>query len=171
MAGNEPVPELDERFGDGTEPMAWVEVERVLTDAEIFWITTTKADGQPHVTPLMSVRLDDAQWFCTGPDEQKGKNLQRQALCNLLTGSNAYDEGLDVAIEGEAVRTEDEGVLRRLAAAWHEKYGDDWQFDVAHGAFLNEEGGPAWVYEVRPSKVLAFTRGVATQTRFRFDRS
>ena len=35
------------------------------------WLTTVRADGRPHVTPLVAVWLDDAIHFSTGPEEQK----------------------------------------------------------------------------------------------------
>jgi hypothetical protein len=33
-----------------------------------------RADGRPHVTPLISVLVDGALHFCTGATEQKAKN-------------------------------------------------------------------------------------------------
>ncbi|OWY61678.1 hypothetical protein B7486_62525 [cyanobacterium TDX16] len=164
-----PTPELDERFGDATDPVTWDQVESVLSDAEIFWLTTTKADGQPHVTPLIAPFVDGALHFCTGEREQKAKNLAHSTKVTMLTASgNRFDEGFDVVVEAEAVRITDEDRLRALAVAWVAQYGDEWAFDVADQAFASEEGGPAWVYRLEPRKVLAFTRGTFSQTRFRF---
>src|SRR5437763_8398648 len=39
---------------------SWDEVQRVLESAQLSWITTVRADGRPHVTPLVAVWLDDA---------------------------------------------------------------------------------------------------------------
>jgi hypothetical protein len=41
-------------------PARWEETHRVLEGAELFWISTVRADGRPHVTPLVAVWLDDA---------------------------------------------------------------------------------------------------------------
>ena len=72
----EPVPELDERFSDpGAEATPWATTREVLEAAQLSWVTTVRADGRPHVTPLVPVWLDDALHFCTGPDEQKAVNL------------------------------------------------------------------------------------------------
>lgn len=163
-----PTPELDERFGDGPEPVSWAQVEEVLGVAEVYWITTTKADGQPHITPLIGVLHEGAVHVATGPDEQKARNLQRSPRATLVTGCNRFAEGLDVVVEAEAVRVTDEDRLRLLSLGWITKYGTDWSFDVVDGAFQNVAGGTAHVYRLRPNKVLAFTRGPYTQTRFRF---
>ena len=43
--------------------------------AELYWITTVRADGRPHVTPLIGVWFDGAMHFTTGLEEQKARNL------------------------------------------------------------------------------------------------
>jgi hypothetical protein len=70
-------------------------------------------------------------------------------------------------VEGRAKRVVDEARLQRLAAAWESKYHGDWHFDVADGAFRGA-GGEALVFEVAPTKVLAFAKGRFAQTRYRF---
>jgi nitroimidazol reductase NimA-like FMN-containing flavoprotein (pyridoxamine 5'-phosphate oxidase superfamily) len=129
-----------------------------------------RPDGRPHVTPLISVWLDDALYFCTGPDERKARNLARNAHCVLTTGCN-LEEGLDVVVEGEAVRVTNDAKLRRLAEAYVAKYGEQWRFDVRDGAFVHRtnEESIALVFEVAPIKALGFGKGeVFSQTRWRF---
>ena len=68
---NEPTTTLDDRFSDaGSAPTSWDETVRALEAAELFWITTVRADGRPHTSPLVAVWLDDALHFSTGADEQ-----------------------------------------------------------------------------------------------------
>ena len=169
MEPAEPTSELDPRF---SEPDAvatpWAEVARVLEEAELFWISTVRGARSPHVTPLPAV-WDEAQLhFCTGAAEQKGVNLERNPRCTLTTGSNAWKAGLDVVVEGEAVRVADDDRLRQLAELWARKYVGDWIFDVRDGAFHHEGGGEALVFAVAPSEVLAFAKGSFAQTRHRF---
>ena len=70
------------------------------------------------------------------------------------------------------MRVTDAEALRRLAAGWSAKYGDDWRFDVRGQEFveLSESGGStaggAWVYRVAPDKVIAFGNGHG-QTTYR----
>ena len=119
MTNSQPTAEIDQRFSDpSASTSAWNEVRQAIEDAELFWISTVRPDGRPHVTPLPAVWLDDALYFCTGADEQKGKNLARNARCALTTGNNAWKSGLDIVVEGDATRVTDEARLRRLASLW-----------------------------------------------------
>jgi nitroimidazol reductase NimA-like FMN-containing flavoprotein (pyridoxamine 5'-phosphate oxidase superfamily) len=164
-----PATELDKRFSDpGTSATGWDDTERTLEDAQIFWITTVRVDGRPHVTPLVAVWLDGALHFCTGPDEQKAVNLRTNPNVVLTTGCNRWEEGIDVVVEGRAERVADDAVLRLLAQAWTKKWDGQWRFDVRDGAFRSDEGGTALVFAVRPTKVLAFAKGTFSHTRHRF---
>ena len=164
---SEPVQDLDSRFSSpGATPIPWETARDSLNQAEIYWLTTVRADGRPHVTPLVAVWEDDALYFCTGPTEQKAKNLAHNRHCILTTGCNAFAEGLDLIVEGEAKQVSDESLLQRLAAQWQAKY--NWPFEVRDGAFYGD-GGRADVYEVKPAKVLGFGKGETfSQTRWRF---
>jgi general stress protein 26 len=178
MADNEPVVELDPRFSsEGATPRPWSEVVDALARSEIFWLSTVRKDGRPHVTPLPAMWLDDALHFCTGAEEQKARNLEGNPHCVLTTGSSAFRSGLDIVAEGDAKRVTDETRLRSLAELWASKL--DWHFDVVDGAFRERgsevageefnETGAAIVFAVAPTKVLAFGKGEPfSQTRYRF---
>ncbi len=160
---------LDPRFSDAAaQPSSWDETRRVLEQAQLSWICTVRADGRPHLTPLVAVWLDGALHFSTGAGEQKGANLRANPHVLLLTGCGRWDEGLDVVAEGDAVQVTDEALLTRLAQAWAKKWDGQWHFDVRHGSFWHPDGGAALVYAVRPAKVLAFAKGRFGQTRHSF---
>jgi predicted pyridoxine 5'-phosphate oxidase superfamily flavin-nucleotide-binding protein len=164
-----PVPEQDIRFGDSEAlPTPWADVVHVLQSAELFWISTVRRGGRPHVTPLPAIWYKDRLHFCTGPGEQKAINIARNPRVALATGSNLWKEGLDVVVEGTAVRVTDESVLRALADLWRSKYHGDWDFKVKDQMFHHEDGGSAVVFEMAPEKVLAFAKGLFAQTRYRF---
>ena len=152
MAAADPVTELDARCS-GPEAMAtpWEDVRRTIDEAELFWISTVRADGRPHVTPLPAVWQNNALYFCTDAAEQKALNLASNARCILTTGTNAWKSGLDVVIEGTARRITDETRLQRLADAWESKYEGDWHFDVVDGAFQGDSG-EALVFAVSPNQ-------------------
>jgi uncharacterized pyridoxamine 5'-phosphate oxidase family protein len=170
MASAEPVAELDARYSSGgASPTEWAEARRRLGEAELFWLSTVRPDGRPHVTPLLSVWLDGALYFCTGPSERKARNLAQNPHCVLTTGCNALNEGLDLVVEGDAAEVSDDAQLRRIADAYESKYGSDWHFEVRDGAF-HGEGGEARVYEVAPSTAFGFGKGAFSQTRWRFER-
>jgi nitroimidazol reductase NimA-like FMN-containing flavoprotein (pyridoxamine 5'-phosphate oxidase superfamily) len=163
------VTELDARFSDpGASATSWDDARHVLETADITWISTVRTDGRPHVTPLVAVWLDDALHFCTGPDEQKAHNLATNPHVVLTTGCNRWDEGLDVMVEGDAVRVTDGATLERLASAWATKWDGQWQYEPTEGGF-QQGGGPgiALVFAVHPTKVLAFGKGTFSHTRHR----
>jgi nitroimidazol reductase NimA-like FMN-containing flavoprotein (pyridoxamine 5'-phosphate oxidase superfamily) len=141
----------------------------VIKQAEIFWISTVRADRRPHVTPLVAVWLDDALHFSTGADEQKALNLANNSSVALTTGDNGWRSGLDVVVEGEAVRVTDREQLQRLATAWAQKWDGRWRYSVGEAGFRHEVGS-ALVFAVRPAKVLAFAKGGFSHTRHRFSR-
>jgi nitroimidazol reductase NimA-like FMN-containing flavoprotein (pyridoxamine 5'-phosphate oxidase superfamily) len=162
--------ELDPRFSDESAIATdWDETRRVLESAELFWISTVRADGRPHVTPLVAVWLDDAIHFATGTGEQKVVNLRTNRNVILTTGCNRWEQGLDVVVEGEALPVTDESVLERLAERWTTKWDGRWQYEVRDGCFQHGGGSDlVLVFSVKPVKVLAFAKGTFGQTRHRF---
>ena len=169
MADRGPATELHERFSsEGATATSWGDAQDVLARAEIYWVSTVRPDGRPHVTPLIGVVVDGAVYFCTGADERKARNLARNPHCVLTTGCNALHEGLDVVVEGEAVRIGDEARLHVLADAFESKYGSEWHFEVGDGLFHHGPGS-ALVFEVRPTRAFGYRRGeVYSATRYRF---
>jgi nitroimidazol reductase NimA-like FMN-containing flavoprotein (pyridoxamine 5'-phosphate oxidase superfamily) len=163
-----PITKVDFDFSDQTAtPTPWQDAIDAFNHAEVFWVTSVREDGRPHQTPLLAVWLDHALYFCTGPGEQKAKNIARNAHVLLTTGSNALSHGLDVVVEGDALRVTDEEHLLRLADAWFAKYGPEWKFEVRDSAFHQE--GEAWVFEVTPLKAFGFHKGTPFgQTTWRF---
>lgn len=164
----EPTTTLDDRFSDsGGAPTSWDETVGTLEAAELFWITTVRADGRPHMSPLVAVWLDGALHFCTGAAEQKAVNLRTNPQVLLTTGCNQWDHGVDVVVEGEAIRVTDDTTLKRLADAWRSKWDGRWQFEARDGGFHHDVGA-ALVFSVEPTKVLAFGKGTFTHTHHRF---
>ncbi|CAN5673875.1 pyridoxamine 5'-phosphate oxidase family protein [soil metagenome] len=170
MTAAHPVTSIDSRYGSPeAEPRAWSEGSAALESAEVYWITTVRADGRPHVTPLIGIWLDDAFYFCSGEDEQKTLNLTANNQVVVTTGCNKFNEGLDIVVEGSVQRPTDVGRLERLAAGYKTKY--DWNYVVRDGAFYDSETAErsANVYEVVPSKIFGFGKGEPfSQTRWRF---
>jgi nitroimidazol reductase NimA-like FMN-containing flavoprotein (pyridoxamine 5'-phosphate oxidase superfamily) len=156
---------LDARFSQAEEPTDWAEANRALESAELYWLTTVRKDGRPHSVPLVGLWVDDAFVFCTGPAEQKYRNLEHQAAVTVVTGTNTWQAGLDVVVEGTAERVTGAQNLKSLADAYRAKYGDDWDFATDDQAF-DPEGMSAHVFRVTPTKVLAFAKSPHGQTRF-----
>ncbi|MGX1884725.1 pyridoxamine 5'-phosphate oxidase family protein [Streptomyces sp. NPDC055287] len=166
----EPQTRLDSRYSEeNATATPWSEAVERLEQAELFWLTTVRPDGRPHVTPLLAVWQDEALHFCTGPAERKAKNLAGNPYVVLTTGANTLRQGFDLVVEGKAVLEKDEARLRRLAAAYEAKYGADWHFDVHDGAFYGAgEDQRAVVFRVAPMAAFGFGKGVYSQTRWLF---
>ncbi|RPJ20288.1 MAG: pyridoxamine 5'-phosphate oxidase family protein [Chloroflexi bacterium] len=166
----EPTAELDPQFSsEDASSTPWATAREQLQNAEVYWLSTVRPDGQPHVTSLVAVWLDGALYFCTGETERKARNLSHNAHCIITTGCNTLSDGLDLVVEGEAVRISDESRLQRVADSYASKYDLPFHFTVRNDVFLNSEGGEALVYEVAPVTVFGFGRGKTfSQTRWRF---
>lgn len=155
----------------GGTAVPWPEVEQVLRESEMFWLSTVRRDGRPHVAPLPAMWLDGKLHFCTGAHEQKARNIESNPRCVLTTGSNSYRSGLDVVVEGTVAQVSDEPTLTRLAQMWLDKL--DWSFEVVDGQFRDPgaDDHRAPVFAVTPAKVLAFGKAPYSQTRYTFQTS
>lgn len=166
---SEPITTLDTRFSDpNAKATSWEETRQLLEAAELFWIVTVRANGRPHVTPLVAVWLDGALHFCTGDTEQKASNLRRNPHVILATGSLHWNAGLDIVVEGDVVQVTDEALLKRLASVWATKWDGRWKYQIRDGAFYSEDGTAPSVFSVTPTRVFAFAEGRFGQTRHQF---
>jgi general stress protein 26 len=157
----EPVTTLDETYSDpAATAVTWEATRAIIESAELFWISTVRADGRPHVTPVVAAWANDAIWFSTGDDEQKFANLRGNPNVVLITGRNGWDSGVDVVIEGVAVQVTDDAVLGQVVGAFAKKWDGRWQFTTRDGRFRGADGsGGAEVFSVRPVKVFAHAKG------------
>lgn len=162
-----PTGKLDGRYSSpGAAPAPWTAVDQSLHDAEIFWISTVRPNGQPHVTPLIAIWLNDVIHFTTGAEERKALNLAENPACTMTTGCNAMNDGLDIVVEGQARRITNERVLEELAARYKSRY--DWDFAFKDDTLMDGDH-PALVFGVAPTTVFAFNKGEPfAQTRWQF---
>jgi hypothetical protein len=169
MAETQPVTELSAFSGPEATPTPWAQGRRTIQDAEVFWLSTVRPDGRPHVTPLLAIWLDGALHFCTGAAERKAKNLAGNPHCVLTTGVNTLD-GLDLVVEGEAVRVNDEADLRNVAKTYESKYGP--HLTAPDGTWFglgdSIRRGEVLVFRVAPVVAFAFGKQPFSQTRWDF---
>lgn len=164
-----PVTELDHRFSDPeATPTDWATTKLTVETAQLSWLTTVRADGRPHVTPVVAVWLDDHAYFTTGAAEQKAVNLRHNPAVVLTTGCNTWDRGLDVMIEGRAEPVTDPPTLKKLSLAWADRWDGQWQYEPVDGGLHHPAGGVTLAFRVIPDKVLAFGKGTFSHTRHRF---
>lgn len=162
---NEPVTKLDTRYSDpNAVATSWEETRRILETAELFLLATVRAEGRPHATPVVAVWLDGALHFSTADTEQKALNLRGNPHVILTTGSNTWNKGLDVVVEGDAVRVTDDSALKRLAEVWATRWDGRWTYQVRDGYFYHYDEHEVLpdsilVFSVKPTKVYAYAEG------------
>jgi nitroimidazol reductase NimA-like FMN-containing flavoprotein (pyridoxamine 5'-phosphate oxidase superfamily) len=170
MVELDPVTDLCDFSGADAVSTEWARGRRDLQDAQVYWLTTVRPEGRPHVTPLLGIWFDGALYFCTGPGERKAKNLARNAHCVLTTGCNGL-HGLDVVVEGDAAKVSDPTELASVADTYESKYGR--QFTTPEGTWFGLgdaiRRGEALVYRVAPLTAFGFGKGTPySQTRWSF---
>jgi nitroimidazol reductase NimA-like FMN-containing flavoprotein (pyridoxamine 5'-phosphate oxidase superfamily) len=149
----------------------WEETRRVLEAAEVFWLSTVRADGRPHVTPVAAAWLDGILYFGTGSIAQKLKNLRGNPHVALTTGSNHLATGFDVVVEGDAAPvTDDPAVHERFYQQQATLWGEGWPIQLQGGILWDESTSePLLLFAVTPTKIFASTRGDHwSQTRYQF---
>lgn len=175
MDEQEPVTDLNTDFSShGAVATSWSRGRQELQDAELYWLSTVRPDGRPHVTPLLGSWLDGAMYFCTGPSERNAKNLTVNKQCILTTGRNTLEDGIDLVVEGAATQVTDRVVLGRVADSFETKYGE--RFTAPEGTWFGlgdaMRVGTALVYRITPITVFGFGKGEQfSQTRWRFSES
>ncbi|MEU0937372.1 pyridoxamine 5'-phosphate oxidase family protein [Embleya sp. NPDC005971] len=164
--------EPDTVLGSFSSPDAratpWASALAVIGAAEVFWLSTTRPDGRPHVTPLLAVWSLGAMCFTTGGRERKAQNLDRNPRCVLTTGTNALT-GVDVVIEGVASVVDGRSERERAVADFELKYGAHLTSPEGTWYGLGEAviGGDVRLYRVAPTVGFAFGKlPVASQTRY-----
>ncbi|HXW36407.1 MAG TPA: pyridoxamine 5'-phosphate oxidase family protein [Nitrososphaerales archaeon] len=159
---NPPVSTIDKRYSDpAAKAIEWDETRSHLEEAELFWISTVRADGRPHVTPVVAVWVDGSLYFSTGAEEQKFVNIRSNPNVVLTTGRNDWDRGIDVVVEGTATRISDEKLLARVSEAFKTKWDGRWRYAVRDGHFYNL-GADNWqseVFGVKPSRIFTHKKG------------
>ncbi len=170
MVDGEPHTELSLFSSPEALPTPWSVARRLLDDAQLFWLSTVRPDGRPHVTPLLGVWLDGGLCFCTGGDERKAKNLAANPSCVLTTGQNNLD-GVDIVLEGQAVAVSSGHELRAIADAYEKKYESRFESPEGTWAGLGDSirTGGVLVYRVVPEVAFGFGKGGRfSQTRWSF---
>jgi pyridoxamine 5'-phosphate oxidase-like protein len=157
----------------GDAPIHWSRALEQLEagPAGTFWLATTRADGRPHVAGVGALWVDGKIYFVTGAGTRKGRNLAENPNCVISVSL----KGLDLVIEGSALKVTDETTLRRLA----KKYADQgWPATVSDGALTAEysapsAGPPPWdLYVFTPTTAFGVASDEPTgATRWRFEAS
>jgi hypothetical protein len=157
----------------GSPALPWSRALAVLDAGPIgpeipFFLGTVRPDRRPHSAGIGAVWHDGDMYFVSGPGTRKSRNLAANPACTI---SVRYP-GVDLVLEGEAIRITDPATLEQLAAVYRE---GGWPASIEGDAFTApysapSAGPPPWyLYRVACHTVF----GVASAephgaTRWRF---
>lgn len=146
----------------------WASALAILGEAEVFWLSTVRPDGRPHVTPLLAAWSLGGLCFITGDQERKARNLDENPYCVLTTGTNALT-GVDIVLEGVANVVDEPSGRQQAVADFERKYGT--HLTSPEGAWyrLGEAVvvGDVRLYRVAPTVGFAFGKlPSSSQTRY-----
>ena len=153
---------LDAQSGSGLLPWSWA-TER-LAAALNYWIATARPDGQPHMTPVWGVWLDDTFYFSTGHRSRKACNLAADPRCVVCP--ERADQ--PVILEGVAEQITAPELLRQVADAISAKY--QWRMEPTQAGVRDEYGNEGPVFAGHPRTAFGFSEDLTgSATRWLFD--
>lgn len=154
-------PDLPEGYlADPKGFVAWSHVESRLRESKNYWLCTVRPNGHPHAIPRWGVWVNGRLYFDGSPETRHARNIagNPHVAVHLESGDDVVAmEGL-----GRAHPRPSAELGQQLADAYALKYGalgyspkpDQW-----------DNGG---LYEVTPTKILAWTKFTEDPTRFTF---
>ena len=133
-----------------------------------WFLGTVRPDGRPHAAPFGALWHDGDIYIASWPGTQKSRNLAANPACTV----SVKLPGIDLVLEGEALRLTDHETLKALAGRYR---AGGWPAEVEGDAltapFSAPSAGPPPYFLYRFTFHTAF--GVATAepfgaTRWRF---
>lgn len=123
--------------GKGLLPWSWAD-ER-LRGRHIWWLSSTRPDGRPHLMPIWAVWLGDCVGFSTSGESRKARNIARNNYVSIVPERGTQS----VIVEGE---------VKVLPVERNAEFFDVYQ--QAYGIDVSEMGEP--VFAIWPKKVFGF---------------
>lgn len=123
----------------GAPALKWEQADEALTTGPpggTFFLGTISPEGRPHSAGVGATWLDGDLFFVSGPGTRKSRNLAANPSCTISVSL----PGIDLVLEGEAVRITDPEALERLAS--HYRAGG-WPAEVEGDAFTAPFSAPS----------------------------
>ncbi len=139
--------------------LPWEYIERSMSEALVYWVSTTRPDGRPHVTPIWGVWHDGCFWFDGSPQSRRGKNIAH----NPNIAVNLGDGMRVVILEGvvDILDRPDLALRETLAPLYQAKYAAQ---GYEPGPETWEQGG---LYRMQPHTALGWTEFGVDWTRWK----
>jgi nitroimidazol reductase NimA-like FMN-containing flavoprotein (pyridoxamine 5'-phosphate oxidase superfamily) len=116
-------PAIPQDYGiaeDDTGMLEWEDVAVLLARAPVYWVSTVRGDGEPHLTPIWGAFTADTAYFEGGRTTQWARNLLGgNGRCHL----GVDHEGTQVMVRGPAeMVTVDAPTQTAIADVYEAKY-------------------------------------------------
>jgi hypothetical protein len=142
-----------------TDFLDWTVLERRLSDARVYWLATVGPTGRPRVRPIDGLFLDGILYVGGSPETRWVRELAANPY--VAVHLDGVDDVLVLDGVAEILRSVDEALAERLAAASNEKFPE---YDMTPAVY-RARGAIA----IRPRKVVAWTDISRNPTRILFD--
>jgi len=151
-------PEIPAEYGNPKKRLSWDEVEKKLESATVYWLSSTRPDGRPHVVPRDGTWVDGGLYYGGSPQTVHSRNTSKNPHVAVHIGDGQEVVIVEGAIEIEKPSKE---MAQRLADESFAKYPQYGKMDPS--MYM---GG---VSVLRPRLVLAWTNFTENATRFKFE--
>jgi hypothetical protein len=140
MTGRQPgeITNLD-RYGDPVLP--WSQPHDLLASGPKgplagFFPGTVRPGGRPHAAGIGAVWHDGDLYFTSGPGTRKARNLASNPACTI----SVKPPGMDLTLEGDAVRVAEPAILERVAGIYRDI---GWSAEVIGDGFTAPYSAPS----------------------------
>lgn len=128
----------------GSDALPWSRARDALARAHgpgsAFFLGTVRPDGRPHAAAFGPAWHDGTVFFTSGPGTRKSRNLQSNPACTI----SASLEGIDLVLEGEAVRVTDPATVAAVVAIYNDGgWPAQAEGDVITAPYSAPSAGPA----------------------------
>ena len=101
-----------------------------------FFLGTVRPDGRPNAAGIGAVWHDGDLYFTSGPGTRKSRNLAANPACTI----SVKLPGMDLTLEGTALRVTEQATLARVAGIYRDL---GWPAEVAGDAFTAPFSAPS----------------------------
>lgn len=145
-------------------PIPWSEARERWEAALLYWICSVRPNGQPHVSPVWGVWVDDTLFFDGSPETRRMRNIAANPhIAVHLDSDPKRQESFTMEGVAHAVEKPERALTERVAAAYRDKYGSQ---GYAPEAEQWDEGG---LYAMKPRVGIGWTVFNKDATRWIFD--
>jgi Pyridoxamine 5'-phosphate oxidase len=128
-----------DRYGDPVLP--WSRAHDLLASGPKgplagFFLGTVRPDGRPHAAGIGAVWHDGDLYFTSGPGTRKARNLASNPACTI----SVKLPGMDLTLDGTAVRVTEPTVLEQVASIYRDI---GWPAEVTGDAFTAPYSAPS----------------------------